>query len=227
LTNTNSLRSVTGSWCKKVIGQTLLLIFSIRPTTADLGPPPPQVVHHQHHHHHLPRSMLLQHLRPLSNMDSGLYSTSDSDQEDASSKTQRDKSAEGKSELIMRSVPYITFKHNFNDNFNSQLVPTRTPPFRLCPFLLPATKPRPLPPTASRRDLQKRKQASNGAHSTPLRPPPVTTARRRLQNSSQFPRRPVPTISSFSTCQVRLRAPPRQPRRHLRRRRVDRRARKP
>ena len=51
----------------------------------DLGPPPPQVVHHQHHHHHLPRALLLQHLRPVSNMDSGLYSTSDSEQEEGGS----------------------------------------------------------------------------------------------------------------------------------------------
>lgn len=44
-------------------------------------------MHHAHHHHHLPRSLLLQHLRPVSNMDSGLYSTSDSEQEDSAKTT--------------------------------------------------------------------------------------------------------------------------------------------
>ncbi len=64
-----------------------------RSVTIDLGPPPPQVVHHQHHHHHLPRSLLLQHLRPVSNMDSGLYSTSDSEQEDNASSKKEEKAA--------------------------------------------------------------------------------------------------------------------------------------
>ena len=67
---------------------------------SDLGPPPPQVTHHQHHHHHLPRSLLLQHLRPVSNMDSGLYSTSDSEQEDSAKtgaqKGGKTKTTEGK-----------------------------------------------------------------------------------------------------------------------------------
>ena len=37
----------------------------------------PPVVHHHHLMHHMPH-----HLRPLSTVDSGLYSTSDSDHED-------------------------------------------------------------------------------------------------------------------------------------------------
>ena len=158
-------------WCFMLPNAEVPLSLSFS-RVSDLGPPPPQVVHHQHHHHHLPRSLLLQHLRPVSNMDSGLYSTSDSEQEDSAKTTPAEgktKTTEGKKNGLQPSNSQFTLILNLPSAAGSdeEDVPL--------PAMPPAAaSPRPtdgLPPRPPKAAESAKVQRGSSAQQPPLPPP--------------------------------------------------------